>query len=130
MGAKSAIAVLQRPTYLHLIGHIGLDRAFSPRSTAVSEIERLLSGETVRQLAPLAEGIADVYEVRVPALAKKVINTCLKDINFPARTIIAAISRAGTVFVPGADDKILAGDTIVVIGPPECGRDLKKIFGG
>ncbi|MEO1235781.1 MAG: Trk system potassium transporter TrkA [Planctomycetota bacterium] len=130
MGAKSAIAVLQRPTYLHLIGHIGLDHAFSPRSTAVSQIERLLSGESVRQLAPLAEGIADVFEVRVPALATKVIDQALKDIRFPPRTIIAAISRGETVFVPGADDTIKAGDMVVVISPTESGRELKKMFGG
>ena len=130
MGAESAIAVLQRPTYLHLISHIGLDHAFSPRATAVNEIERLLSGATVRQLAPLAEGIADVYEVRVPGLAKRVVNIPLKEIRFPARTIIAAISRGSTVFVPGADDEIRAGDLVVVIGPSECGRELKKMFGG
>ena len=130
MGAKSAIAVLQRPTYLHLISHIGLDHAFSPRSTAVTQIERLLSGASVRQLAPLAEGIADVYEVRVPSIAKRVIDIPLKDINFPARTIVAAISRGETVFVPGATDTIRAGDLVVVIGTSDCGRDLKKMFGG
>ncbi|MEM8738366.1 MAG: Trk system potassium transporter TrkA [Planctomycetota bacterium] len=130
MGVRSAIAVLQRPTYLHLIGHIGLDHAFSPRSTAVSQIERLLSGESVRQLAPLAEGIADVYEVRVPALAKRVLGTPLKDIDFPPRTIIAAISRGETVFVPGADDQIKPADMLVVISPAESARELKKMFGG
>lgn len=130
MGAKSAIAVLQRPTYLHLISHIGLDHAFSPRSTAVSEIERLLSGATVRQLAPLAEGIADVYEVRVPGLAKKVVDIPLKEVKFPARTIIAAISRGERVFVPGADNMMKAGDVVVVIGPPDCSRELKRLFGG
>lgn len=130
MGAHSAIAVLQRPTYLHLIGHIGLDHAFSPRSTAVTEIQRLLSGATVRQLAPLAEGIADVYEVRVPSLAKRVIDTPLKQLRFPARTIVAAISRGDTVFVPGADDMIKVGDTVVVIAPSEGSRELRKMFGG
>ncbi len=130
MGAKSAIAVLQRPTYLHLIRHIGLDHAFSPRSTAVTEIERLLSGGTVRQLAPLAEGIADVYEVRVPVLAKRVVGIPLKDVKFPARTIIAAISRGAAVFVPGANDAIQAGDVAVVVAPSESGRALRKIFGG
>ncbi|MEM6459618.1 MAG: Trk system potassium transporter TrkA [Planctomycetota bacterium] len=130
MGAKSAIAVLQRPTYLHLIGHIGLDHAFSPRATAVTEIERLLSGAAVRRLAPLAEGIADVYEVRVPSLAKRAIDVPLKDLKFPARTIVAAISRGETVFVPGADDTIRVGDLVVIIGTADCGKELRKMFGG
>ena len=129
MGARSAIAVLQRPTYLHLIGHIGLDHAFSPRSTAVSEIERLISGANVRRLTTLAEGIAEVYEVRVPRLDRPVLGKPLKQIEFPARTIIAAISRGDDVFVPGADDTIQGGDTVIVIGQADCGKTLRKIFG-
>ena len=39
-GATMAVAVMQRPTYLHLLEHIGIDRAFSPRATAVNEIIR------------------------------------------------------------------------------------------
>ncbi|MEE9404047.1 MAG: Trk system potassium transporter TrkA [Algisphaera sp.] len=129
MGAKSAIAVLQRPTYLHLIGHIGLDHAFSPRATAVNEIERLLKGQAVTPLGAIAEGIANVYEIRVPGLAKQVIDVPLREIGLPEGAIVAAISRGDRAFVPGADDTVKSGDTVVVIGDPDCDATLRELFG-
>jgi trk system potassium uptake protein TrkA len=129
MGVRSAIAVLQRSTYLHLLEHVGIDRAFSPRSVAVSEIQRLLGTGPVRKLASLAEKVAEVYEVEVPPSAKRVVNRPLRDCEFPSHSLIAAIERGDEVFVPGADNRIQAGDTIIVIGPAEVQRDLHRIFG-
>jgi trk system potassium uptake protein TrkA len=128
MGVQSAIAVLQRATYLHLLEHVGIDRAFSPRAVAVSEIQRLLNVGPVRHLASLAEKIAEVYELEVPRSATQVINQPLKDCQFPAHSLIAAIERGDEVFVPGADNRIQAGDTVIVIGPAEVEKPLKKLF--
>jgi trk system potassium uptake protein TrkA len=129
MGVRSAIAVLQRPTYLHLLSHVGIDRAFSPRSVAVSEIQRLLDTGPVRHLASLSEKIAEVYEVEVPAAARRVVNKPLRDCEFPSHALIAAIERGDEVFVPGAENRIQAGDTIIVIGPPEVRKELRRLFG-
>jgi len=129
MGVQSAIAVLQRSTYLHLLAHVGIDRAFSPRSVAVSEIQRLLDTGPVRHLASLSEKIAEVYEVEVPENARRVVNKPLRDCEFPAHSLIAAIERGDEVFVPGADNRIQAGDTIIVIGPVEVRKELRRLFG-
>lgn len=128
MGAQTAIAVLQRGTYLHLIEHVGIDRAFSPRSTAVTQIQRLLDDSPVRHLATLAEGIAEVFEVRATSEAKDVINQPLRQVKFPARTIIAAIQRDESAFVPGAADDIRPGDTVVVIAPAGTRKVIRKLF--
>ena len=130
MGARSAIAVQQRPTYMHLLEHVGIDRAFSPRVVAVSEIQRLLATGPVRHLASLSEKIAEVYEVEVPESAGKVVNKPLKDCEFPQHCLIAAIERGDQVFVPGADNRLQVGDTIIVIGPAEVRGELKHLFGG
>ena len=130
MGVASAIAVQQRGTYLHLLEHIGIDRAFSPRATAVSEIQRLLQPGPVRQLASLASGIADIYEVRVPRRGSKVVDRPLREIEMPPHCLIAAVQRDGDFFIPGAGDAILAGDTVVVIAPQERKKELAKLFAG
>lgn len=127
-GVGLAVAVLQKPTYLHLLKHVGIDKAFSPRVTAVTQIQQLLLSGPVRRLATLAEGIADIYEIHVSATAKKVIQTPLRDVSFPPKTIIAAIQRGNEVHVPGADDWIAPGDTVVVIGPGENEKPLKALF--
>lgn len=127
-GIGRAIAVLQRPTYLHLLEHVGIDRAFSPRVTAVTEILRLLDDAPVRKLASLADGIADVFEVVVSDYASDVVGQPLKGIHFPDNTLVAAIQRDEEAHVPGANDVIESGDHLIVIGPSDSPKRLRKLF--
>ena len=128
LGARCAVCVLQRPTYLHLLTHVGIDRAFSPRDTAVSQIERLIRNKSVEHLATLAQGVADISEVRVTAKDRQVIDRPLRDVRLGYKIIVAAIQRNGRVFIPGASDAIAAGDTVVLIGPAKLDKKLKKLF--
>jgi trk system potassium uptake protein TrkA len=128
MGAKAAISVLQRPTYLHLLGHVGIDHAFSPRDSAVSEIKRLIQTGALTHVATLAHGIAEVVEIQVPRNAGKALGVPLSKLRFPAETMIAAIQHGDEAHVPSADDTIAAGDTIVAIGPEANLKELRKMF--
>ncbi len=128
MGARSVVAVLQRTTYMHLLEHVGIDSAYSPRVTAVTQMRELIDDAPLRQLASLAAGVADVYQVRVGSTAT-ILGTPLREVVFPESIIIAAIERREDVFVPGADDSINPGDRLVIAGPSGIGPDLKKVFG-
>ena len=129
-GATMAVAVMQRPTYLHLLEHIGIDRAFSPRATAVNEIIRLLDTRDLRQLATLSRGVAELYELHLgEELGKAVADKPLMEIEFPARCLVAAISRGDRVYVPGAQDKFEPGDVAIILGPDEVQKPLNKLFG-
>ena len=129
MGTPMAIAVLQRGTYVHLLEHVGIDRAFSPRTTAVNEIMRRIERGPLRHLASVAEGIAEVFEAQVPTTARRLIDQPLRQLQLPVRCLIAAIQRDDEVFVPGADDAIEAHDTVIVIGPEESRPALRRLFG-
>jgi len=128
LGAKLAIAMLQRSTYLHLLEHVGIDRAFSPRVTAVAEIQHLVDESPVKRLASLAEDIADVYELRVPAAARDVIGKPLSEIKLPEKTLLAAIQHGEEVRIPGAADTLAIGDTLVIIAPAGSKQQLMKTF--
>lgn len=128
-GAKTSMCVMQRPTYLHLIEHVGVDRAFSPRATAVTEFLRLLDHRDLRHLATLSEGIAELYEVHVTPKAEDVIGRPLSSIEFPRHTLVAALNRGEGVYIPGAQDTIQVGDTAVLIGPSKIEKELAKLFG-
>lgn len=129
MGVKQALCVLQRPTYLHLLRHIGIDHSFSSRSTAVEEILRLLDLGVVRRIATLADGVADVYEVRVRKSAEATVGQPLMNVELPSDCLIAAIQREDGVIVPAGKDTLKYGDTAVVIGPSDALRPLTKMFG-
>ena len=127
MGVKQAIAVVQRPDYIHLLESVGIDRPFSPRMVAVKEIERILDEAPLRRMSSLAEGIVDVYWVRAGKRAK-VIGKPLREVKLTPDWMIAAIQHDQKVTVPGADDSIQAGDTVLVIGRSGMESKLKKLF--
>lgn len=127
LGVKTAIVAVQRAVYLHLLEHVGIDSAFSPRAVAVNEVRRLLDVGPVRCVATLAQGTADVYEIR-PTRRATAIGKELRNLGLPAKCMIAAIQREEEVKVPGAEDTIGFGDTVLLIGPHQIEKDLKKLF--
>ena len=127
MGVKTAIASVQRPNYLQLMQRVGIDRPFAPRVVAVKEIEHLIADRRLYQLASLAEGSIDVYQVTVaegaPAAGK-----ALRNVKMRPDWIIAAVQHGESVKVPGADDRIEVGDTVLVIGRHGQESKLKKLL--
>ena len=129
MGVAMAIAVVKRSTYLHLLSHVGIDKAFSPRTVAADAIRKLLEAGPVQCLATLSQGTADVYEIR-PTRRAPVVGKELRNVKLPPDCMVAAIQRGDKVTVPGAEDIIDFGDTVLLIGPHKIERDLKKLFAG
>ena len=127
MGVAYASAVVHRRTYMHLLPHVGIDRAFSPRQVAVKEIELVADESGLRHLASLAEGIIDVYRVRVGE-SSEVVGRPLREIKLTPNWILTAIQHDADVRVPRADDTISAGDTLLVVGRHGREGTLKKLF--
>ncbi len=127
LGLQSVIAVVQSSKYLHLLSHVGIDRVFSPRAVAVKAIERLIHTGGPRLVASFAEGVAEVYEVH-PGKKCDILGHELRNIKLPPGSMIAALRRSDKSFVPGADDQLAIGDTILVIGPSGCKAELQELF--
>ena len=127
-GVPETVAVVQRSHYQDLLYHIGVDRAFSSGTVAAKEILRLLDDSPLRKLAPLA-GDIDAFEVKVgekiEALGRK-----LRDVPLPHQWRIGALKREDNVWVPGADDILKPGDTLLLIGPRSSQKELQKILVG
>ena len=132
LGVTQVIAVVQKSTYLDLLYHIGVDRPFSPRVVAAVEIESLLDDRPVRLLASLAEGEIDAFRVRIDehGSGEAFIGKSLRDLKISPDWAIAAIRRADDVWVPGADDSLHSGDTILVIGRHGKEKDLQRLLQG
>ena len=124
-GVKQAIAVVQRPIYLHLLEHVGIDLAFSPRTAAMREINQLLDESAVSELSSLARGVLDVYSARVEA-GSPISGLTLAEHPMPDRFVVAAVQHAGRAFVPNGSSVIHAGDTLLVVGPHKRAQDLRK----
>ncbi|MCP4589495.1 MAG: Trk system potassium transporter TrkA [bacterium] len=128
-GVKTAITVVQRPVYIRLLPHIGIDHAFSPRSDAVRDILRMLETKPVLELSHIAEGAISLYQV-TPTVRSSSVNVPLREVQFPPRTLVAAIQRPSGAIVPSADDVIEEGNKLLIVGPHGVERQLRKFFTG
>lgn len=128
MGVKDTIVLVQRPKYLHLYKNVDIDRSFSPRRLAVTEIERVIDERPIKFMASLAKGVLDLFQVEVGPDAS-ILNKPLKDITLAPHWIITAIRRGDDVRVPGRDDDVRVGDTLLVAGQHGMESKLKSIFG-
>ena len=127
LGVATVVTVVQRSKYLHLLSHVGIDHSFSPRAEAVQAMWRLFNDEPIRSLAVIAEETAELYEIR-PAAHSLVLGHDLRNVTLPDRAMVAAIQRGEKVFVPGAEDRIEAGDLVLVIGPRGLEPVLHSMF--
>ena len=95
----------------------------------MSSLQHLIDARPIRSLATFADGMAEVYEVRA-SKRSHVLGYELRNLSMPAQTMIAATRRQDKVYVPGADDHVLDGDVMLVIGPPGVSVALRKLFVG
>ncbi|MCH8969742.1 MAG: hypothetical protein IIA66_11570 [Planctomycetes bacterium] len=73
------------------------------------------------------EGIVDVFRAKVSDRSS-VIGKPLREIPFSPDWVVAAIQRDSDVHVPGADDTIERGDTLLVIGRHSKQDTLKELL--
>jgi len=126
-GVAQVITVVQQSKYLDVIFDIGVDLAFSTRHVAAKEIDIVLDESPLRLLGTLAAGSVDVYRVRVGDRSEA-IDRPLRDLQLSPDWVLAGVQRDRDAYVPGADDVIERGDTVLVVGKHGKESTLKRIF--
>ena len=128
MQTKASMVVLQRSTYFHLLKHIGIDKAFTPRATAVKQITRLLDTGPLRHISALSGGAAEIYEARVSKSSAGTANRKISEIDWPENALVAVRQRDGKAVVPSPEDTLMPGDTAILIAPAGTRKTLKGLF--
>ncbi len=114
IGAKKIMAVVGRPDYAGIVGRLGIDVAVSPRDVMARQILSFLQEGPVVSRMELPGGTIHVYEIEVHKGAPATEHV-LAAMPLPQQCLIAAILREDYALVPGADDRILAGDTVIAL---------------
>lgn len=131
LGAKHVQTVITKSDYedilLNMKSALGIETIVSPRVVTAKEVIRYLSREPYIELFNFPQHSGRILEIRV-APGSDAAGKALREIKWPAHCVVVALLSKHQAKVPGADDKILADDRVVVITREENIRDLLRLL--
>lgn len=126
LGAKRIMNIVRRPDYANVLGKLGIDVSVSPREVLAREILGMVESGPIINRSAISGGEAEVWEVEVEKGAP-ITQAPLREIRFN-HALVAAIERDDFVRVPGADDRLAAGDTAIVLVQTAQSRETRALF--
>ena len=132
-GVPKVIAKNSRTTYADLLSNLGLDSILSPQYITCSTILRYVrarehsKGTKIERLYRLVDGKAEAIEF-VAREGDAYIGIPLKDLTMRHGSLVAVIVHQGKVIVPFGNDRIEAGDHVVIISRESGIGDLNEVI--
>ncbi|WP_022704859.1 Trk system potassium transporter TrkA [Pseudorhodobacter ferrugineus] len=112
-GCPMAIALVNDPTLVPLMGALDIDAFINPRATTVSSILRHIRHGRVRAIYSIGDAEAEMIEAQVLStspLAGKLI----RDTEFPEGVLVGAVMKGDKVMKPTGDLRMEEGDVIAL----------------
>ena len=125
------ICFVSREDFLRLsagedgLAHFGIDRVVWPEAQLADDIERIVSTPGAIDAEVFADGAVRLLEYRLdagsPLAAERVA-----DLHLPAGSLLVAVRRGESFFIPRGDTRLAAGDKAVVMGTPEAMAEVQR----
>jgi len=125
LGAKKAIAKVERGSYVRIFEKVGVDIALSPRRVTFVEVMKYLRLMDIRTIADLKHKIT-VLEVVVKKA--EVAGKRISEIDIPKSSIIGGIIRDDKCIIPRGDTKIELGDRLLIFTTWEDMEEIEGLF--
>ncbi|HOC69911.1 MAG TPA: Trk system potassium transporter TrkA [Candidatus Hydrogenedentes bacterium] len=131
VGSKMSAVVMHHPDFAPLAEKLGIHMTVTPRDVLSNSILKILRQQSISTSSILREGDAEVLEITLgktsQALGKKI-----KDMRhlLPRGLIITTIIRGDLAYVPGGEDMLESGDSIVIIAMANAIIEAQRLFQG
>ena len=127
IGAKKILALVGRPDYATIVGKLGIDHAVSQRDVMARQVMGFLNMGCVISRSTLPGGRIAVLEIEVEEHVAATEHV-LANLQLPEKCLIATVIRDGFSKVPGADDRLQAGDTVIALVEDSASDALLRLF--
>lgn len=129
LGAKRAITQVRRSDYIGLMESVGIDVGVSPRVLTANAILRFIKkSSNLLSATFLAQEGAEMLEFEVSEWSG-VCNRQIKDLDFPAGSLVGSIHRGDQVMIAKGKDVFRAKDHVTVFCMPNTVNYVIKMFG-
>jgi len=112
-GARMAIALVNDPTLVPLMGVLDIDAYINPRATTVSSILRHVRHGRVRAVYSIGDSEAEVIEAQVMS-SSEITGKAIRDIGFPEGVLVGMIRKGDMVLRPVGDTRLEEGDVVTL----------------
>jgi trk system potassium uptake protein TrkA len=132
-GVKSTIARVRKPEYGELAKserqeQLGIDLIVNPELLAAQELGKLVLHPEAHEVEYYADGRVVMLGLKMDEKST-IVNTALKDIQFPRACVIVGIVRGEQTVVPNGSTIILPKDEIFLLAATKDMTDLEIYLG-
>ena len=126
-GCPLAIALVNDPTLVPLMGPLGVDAYINPRSTTVSSILRHIRHGKVRQVYSVGDAEAEVIEAEVMSTSS-MAGQMNRDIDFPEGVLVGAVRKGDEVLRPAGSLRIDEGDIVALFAMADDVAEVERLM--
>jgi trk system potassium uptake protein TrkA len=127
MGCKMAIALINDPTMVSMMGTLGIDAHINPRATTVSSILRHIRHGRVRDVYSIGDAEAEVIEAQV-LNTSPIAGQRIRDINFPEGVLIGGVLKNSEMVKPTGGLRIEDGDILAIFALAKDVPELERLL--
>jgi trk system potassium uptake protein TrkA len=126
-GCRMAIALVNDPTLVPLMGPLDIDAYINPRATTVSSILRHVRHGRVRAIYSIGDAEAEVIEAQVLSTSP-LAGRLIRDIEFPEGVLVGALMKQDRVLKPAGSLRVEEGDVIVLFSMAKDVPEVERLL--
>ncbi len=127
MGAKKAVTLINKFSYLSLMTTIGIEQVVSPRLSAINTIlQHIRRGKMLSAISIKGEAGEVMEALALPA--SEIVSKPLKKISLPKGSIVAGIIRDETIIIPTGASIIQPDDRVIIFATQDAIPGVEKIL--
>ncbi len=130
LGQPRAFCFVSREEFLGLhddkgLAQFGIDRVVWPEAQLASDIERIIRVPGALDAETFVDGAIQMVEYRLDD-GSALPGRRIAELHLPHGSLIVAVRRGDSVFIPRGESTLALGDRVVVMGTPDALRDVTQ----
>jgi trk system potassium uptake protein len=135
LGSPRTFCFVSREEFIEFEGdregleQFGIDRVIWPEAQLAADIQRIISVPDAIDAEVFADGAITLLEYRLDA-ASSVVGQRIADLHLPHGSLVVAVRRGESFFIPRGESVLAAGDKAILMGTSEGLRDVRRRITG
>lgn len=121
------VAKVNNPKNAESLRMLGVDTVVSSTDTIIKTFEREVDNSRIKELIPLNDGKAAVFELTIPEnyvySGKE-----LSDIRLPDNCNIVSITRGDSFIIPRGKTKVMSNDVLLIVTAASAANEVRRTF--